>query len=168
MARTKNYIAFDGDESYMSYLNLLRWSADDSCEFSINNSHEINYANDDSLPDSIKKQLQQRLDKSKNMILIIDKAIKYNRKGIVEYEIKYAMRNNLPIILVYKGYSSTDNNTDSLWKNTLSMMIPKYLREAPKDNKYCLICPFAISIIHKAMSYTHTNLPQAGFNWHWR
>lgn len=166
--RTKNYIAFDGDESYMSYLNLLRWNADNKCEFTINNAHNINYANDDSLPESIKKQLKARLDSSKNMVLIIDKAIKYNRKGIVKYEINYALRNKLPIILVFKGYSSTDTNNDKLWNDKLKPLIPQCLLNEPEYNIYCLISPFTINVINSAIKYTKNNLPQAGFNWLWR
>src|SRR5688572_8789854 len=104
--RTKTYIAFDGDQDLMSFRTIQGWSADKSNAFFLNNAHEINYARDDSLPTSIINQLRERLEVSTNFVLIVGTALNRNRKGILQYETKYALRNKLPIILVYKGFTA--------------------------------------------------------------
>jgi hypothetical protein len=166
--RTATYIAFDGDSDLMSYRTIQGWNQNTKIPFSIEDAHELNNSRDDSLPESIQKQLKARLDKSKNMLLIIGDKTNKNRKGILRYEINYALRNDLPIFLVYKGYSSLfDDNTPELWKQTLEPQIPKVLRE--EENKYCLVCPFSHDILVQGIhKYDKYSLPQKGYTWHWR
>ena len=166
MARTRNYIAFDGDSDLMSYRTIQSWVTDNESGFSLNNAHDINTARDDSLPDSIINQLRERLDRSKNLLLLIGEKTKGNRKGILKYEINYALRNKLPIILVFIGFSSSDSNTENLWKEKLFPKIPTYLTEA--TDKYCLVCPFTKDVLAKAViSYSNNSLPNAGYTWFW-
>ena len=47
-------------------------------------------------------------------------------------------------------------------------LLPKCLKDVSKENKYCLICPFTIDVINKAMIYTNNNLPKCGYNLYWR
>ena len=167
--RTKNYIAFDGDEDIMSYRTIQGWDRDTNCSFHLNDAHNINYCNDDSLPESICKQLKERLDCSKNFILIIGNNINRNRKGIVQYEINYALRYKLPIILIFKGYSDNINNTDQLWQKELFPKIPKLIQDA--QEKYCLVSPFTRNALEYAMNtYSNNNLPysNSGYTWNWR
>ena len=67
--RTKTYIAFDGDSDLMSYRTVQSWDRDDS-SFSLNDAHDINYARDGSLPQSIINQLRERLNVSKNLVAL--------------------------------------------------------------------------------------------------
>jgi hypothetical protein len=166
--RTATYIAFDGDSDLMSYRTIQSWNQDIKTPFSIEDAHELNNAWDDSLPESIQKQLKIRLDRSKNMLLIIGDQTNKNRKGILQYEINYALRNNLPIFLVYKSYSSIlHENTEKLWKNELEPKIPKFLREA--QSKYCLVSPFTRDILIQGIHHYYIyNLPKLGYTWHWR
>ena len=125
--RTKTYIAFDGDADLMSYRTIQSWSADPKYPFNLNDAHDINYARDDSLPESIINQLRERLKVSKHLVLIIGSKTNRNRKGILQYEIRYALRNSLPIILVLKGFSSDDDHTKELWNSELRPKIPAVL-----------------------------------------
>src|SRR2546430_1566672 len=93
LGRTKTYIAFDGDTDLMSYRTIQAWSADPKHPFVLNDAHDINYARDDSLPESIINQLRERLDVSKHLVLLIGSATNRNRRGILQYEIRYALRN---------------------------------------------------------------------------
>ena len=164
--RTKNYIAFDGDEDIMSYRTIQSWDRDANCTFHLNDAHDINYCYDDSLPESICKQLKERLDCSKNFVLIIGNNINKNRKGIIQYEINYALRYKLPIVLVFKGYSENINNSDSLWYNELFAKIPQLIRNT--DEKYCLVSPFTRRAIEHAINnYSNNYLPKRGYTWNW-
>ncbi len=166
--RTKSYIAFDGDADLMSYRTIQGWSADPRHPFVLNDAHELNYARDDSLPESICRQLQERLDVSRNFVLIVGSATNKNRKGIMQYEIRYALRNVLPIFLVFKGYSSTDGyDWTKLWANVLYPMLPLVLREWSGD-KYCLLSPFTREVIVGAIEqYSNVYLPEKGYSWKW-
>jgi Thoeris protein ThsB, TIR-like domain len=170
--RTKTYIAFDGDADLMSYRTIQGWSADKSNPFELNDAHELNYARDDSLPESIIAQLQERLEKSTNFLLIIGSETNKNRKGIMQYEIRYALRNTLPIFLVYKRYSTdqwySSSNKDEWnkhWFATMKPKLPLVLRETDQT-EYCLICPFTREVVARVIgTYNHLKLPSHGYTW---
>lgn len=164
--RTKTYIAFDGDTDLMSYRTVQGWDSDDT-SFSLNDAHEVNYARDDSLPQSIINQLKERLDVSKNVAIIIGSKTKGNRRGILKYELNYALRNKLPIILLFKGCDASLLNNKKLWEDKLRPLIPSVITKA--DEKYCLICPFTRnSLGGAARTYSNNSLPQRGYVWHWK
>jgi hypothetical protein len=166
--RTKTYIAFDGDTDLMSYRTIQAWSADPKYPFTLNNAHELNWARDDSLPESIINQLRERLDASKHLVLIVGSATNKDRKGILQYEIRYALRNALPITLVFKGYSSDDENTERLWNEKLLPNIPAVLRSWTED-KYCLVCPFTREVVVSAITtFSNNHLPSKGYTWYWK
>lgn len=166
--RTKTYIAFDGDTDLMSYRTIQSWSADPKYPFVLNDAHEINWARDDSLPESIINQLRERLQVSKHLVLIVGSATNKNRKGILQYEIRYALRNALPIILVFKGSSSDDENSKELWQTKLLPKIPAVLKDWAED-KYCLVCPFAREVVVSAIqTYSNNHLPSKGYTWRWK
>ncbi len=164
--RTKTYVAFDGDTDLMSYRTVQSWDRDDS-SFSLNDAHDVNYSRDDSLPESIINQLRARLNLSKNIALIIGSKTKENRKGILKYELNYALRNRLPIFLFYKGYDANTQKSDLLWKNHLLPKIPTVITEA--EEKYCLICPFTKNAFGSAAkAYSNNKLPNAAYTWWWK
>lgn len=167
--RTKTYIAFDGDADLMSYRTIQSWSSDPKYPFTLNDAHDINYSKDDSLPESIINQLRKRLDASKHVVLLIGSKTNKNRKGILQYEIRYALRHTLPIILVFIGFSSDDKNTDDLWYKNLQPKIPAVLREH-EGKKYCLVCPFTRELVIKAIAtYSNNNLPSSeNYTWYWK
>ncbi len=97
--RTKIYVAFDGDTDIHYYYLMKAWGKNENFDFELEDAHEINYSNDSSQVESIKKQLKIRLDRSKIFILLVGENTKYLRK-FVPWEIEYAIKNDLPIIIV--------------------------------------------------------------------
>ncbi len=69
--RTRTYIAGDwtGDENLIS--KLYEWNENERLNLSFTDAHELMQARDDSLPCSIKKSLAERLNASKNFVLIV-------------------------------------------------------------------------------------------------
>ncbi len=166
--RTKTYIAFDGDEDLMSYRTIQSWSADETVAFSLNDAHELTFARDDSLPESIINQLGPRLEASKHMVLIVSGKTSRNRKGILKYELNYALKHALPIILIFKGFSETDRNTLALWQKKLLPRIPSVVSRWQGD-KYCVVCPFTRNAVCSAIQrFSHRSLPSKGYEWCWQ
>ena len=165
--RTKIYIAFDGDSDLMSYRTLQSWHGNDAISFNLNDAHDVNTAKDDSLPESIIKQLKERLDVSKILILLIGEKTKNNRKGILKYELQYALKNKIPIVLVFIGFSGDDEKNTDLWSNTLKPKVPSVVINS--DIKYTLISPFTKKAIEYAIKkYSNNNLPSEGYTWNWK
>jgi hypothetical protein len=97
--RTKIYVAFDGDSDIHYYYLMKAWTNNDNFNFEINDAHDLNYAKDTSLEESIKSQLRERLHSSKAMVLLVGEKTKYLHK-FVKWELEYALKNYLPIIAV--------------------------------------------------------------------
>lgn len=125
--RTKTYIAGDwtGDENLIS--NLKFWNESSRWSLSYSDAHELTQARDTSLPCSIKKSLEERLDASKTFVLVVGEHTESLTKGgcrhcgsysiiggchrsgtvdhrsFIEYECEYAVRNHLKIVVLYNG-----------------------------------------------------------------
>ena len=167
MPRTRVYTAFDGDTDIAYYRTLQMWSANSRIDFNLNDAHDLSYARDDSLPESIINQLRIRLDASKSFILIVGEKTKTNRKGILKWEIGYALRNKLPILLAFVGFDGTETNTAELWQNSLMPKIPTAIVD--EEEKYCLVSPFTKTAIeHFITTYTNNALPGKGNTWLWK
>ena len=165
--RTKTYIAFDGDSDLMSYRTVQSWSANQALSFNLKDAHDVNYARDDSLPQSIIIQLRARLDVSKIVILLVGDKTKYNRRGILKYELQYALGNNLPLLLAFIGFEPTQSNTSELWNRYLQPKIPSVLLNATEI--YALVSPFTrVAVEHAVKTYSHLQLPEQGYTWNWR
>ena len=165
--RTKTYIAFDGDSDLMSYRTVQSWSANQAISFNLNDAHNVNEARDDSLPQSIINQLRERLDASKIVVLLVGDRTKHNRKGILKYELQYALRNKLPILLAFIGFEAAHSNTSELWSKYLYPKVPSVLLDA--SEKYVLVSPFTRTAFeHAVRVYSHQSLPEQGYTWNWR
>ena len=53
--RNKTYVAFDGDNDIHYYRLMCAWKQNDATLFSFFDAHDLNYARDTSLEESIKK-----------------------------------------------------------------------------------------------------------------
>jgi hypothetical protein len=108
--RTKIYVAFDGDTDIHYYYLMKAWTKNEKFDFEINDAHDINYSRDTSLAQSIKNQLRVRLQNSRVFILLVGENTKYLRK-FVPWEIEYALKNAMPIIVVnLNGRRDRDND----------------------------------------------------------
>lgn len=97
--RDRIYTVFDGDSDIHYFYLMKAWTNNDNFDFEIKDAHDLNYAKDTSLEESIKAQLRTRLQGSKAMILLVGEKTKYLYK-FVRWELEYALNNNLPIIAV--------------------------------------------------------------------
>lgn len=122
--RNKTYIAFDGDNDIHYYRLMCAWKQNDNTSFSFFDAHDLNYARDTSLEESIKSQLRERLDNSRTFVLLIGEKTRYLRK-FVPWEIDQALRRDLPIICVnINGKRSRDESfCPSRLRNELAIHI---------------------------------------------
>ncbi|WP_288456851.1 TIR domain-containing protein [uncultured Sphingomonas sp.] len=107
--RNGTYIAFHADgqknptaSDIKYYRTIKMWHENDGINFNFVNSHEkVAAVRDTSQAATIKRSLRERLDNSKNFLLIIGQTTK-NDTDFVPYEIQYAADTcELPFILVY-------------------------------------------------------------------
>lgn len=110
--RNGTYIAFhaegssDPTVSDIKYYRMMKaWHEHDAVEFCFVNSHEkVSAVRDGSQMATIKRSLRERLDNSKNMILIVGERTKFDT-DFVPYEIAYAVDTcRIPLIVTYVGY----------------------------------------------------------------
>ena len=122
--RTKTYIAADWDTDKDAVDILTRWNTSNYWGLSFGDAHELSQCRSDSTNNcNIKKNCSQNLDHSKCFVLIIGANTKTLRAGycmycknyyccnytyksnksFVEFECDYAIRNNLPIIVLYNS-----------------------------------------------------------------
>jgi len=122
--RTRTYIAADWTGDKDAVEKLIEWKENKRLSLDFLDAHELSESSDDSLNCTIKKNCSGNLDRSKYFVLIVGdktkelragycsycskhKSCSYIRanKSYVEYECDYAVRNNLPIIVLYNSTS---------------------------------------------------------------
>jgi hypothetical protein len=108
--RNKTYACFDGDTD-MRYFNLLKaWHANDRYDFSYYDAHSLTQARDSSTEESIKRSLRDRLNNTREFLLLIGANTK-NLYRYVRWEIEIALKLELPIIAVnLNGVRGMDAN----------------------------------------------------------
>lgn len=135
------------------------WSANDSIEFSLVNSHEKTGAvRDTSLRETLRTRLLERLRNSKNFLLIATSNTKLDTDW-VPFEISQAIdQYELPIIAAYPDYEAIFKPADlaQYWPNALAMRIHN-------QSAKVIHVPFRMEAIKDAIStFSPTNLPPNG------
>ena len=95
--RNKTYVCFDGDNDFYYYSLMKAWKQNDGLPFNFFDAHDLNYAWDTSLEESIKRQLRERLNNSKILVVLIGENTRYLYK-FVRWEMEQALNLDLPII----------------------------------------------------------------------
>jgi hypothetical protein len=95
--RNRVYVAFDGDNDMHYYRLMTAWKQHDGFTFDFENAHDLNYARDTSLEETIKRRLRERLANTKVFVLLIGGSTKFLYK-FVRWEIEQALSLRLPII----------------------------------------------------------------------
>lgn len=95
--RNKTYIAFDGDNDMHYYRLMTAWKAYDGFSLNFHNAHDLNTARDSSQEESIKRQLRERFENSKLLVVLIGANTRHLTK-FVKWELEVALRLALPII----------------------------------------------------------------------
>ena len=122
--RNRTYLSFDGDNDIHYYRLMRAWKQSDNTAFSFYDAHDLNYARDTSLEESIKRQLLVRFQNSKTFVLLIGEKTRYLYK-FVRWEIEQALSRGLPIICVnLNGQKFQDTNRcPPILKNELAIYI---------------------------------------------
>lgn len=127
------YIAFHANdtpnptESDIKYYNTMKmWKVRDDDDFSFVNSHEkTSSVRDTSKKETLRRALVERLNNSKNMVLIIGETTRFDTDW-VPFEIEHAIDQcSLPIIAAYPKYDAITAPAllASLWPKALSERI---------------------------------------------
>lgn len=134
--RTRTYISADWDHDLDAVKKLYEWNNNKRLGLSFTNAHELSECrSDETYNCNIKRNCSQNLKHSKNFVLIIGSHTKTLRAGYcmyceefkhcpyvytenksyIQFECDYAIRNDLPIIVLYKSlYIHPDLCIDSI------------------------------------------------------
>ncbi|MBY0554879.1 TIR domain-containing protein [bacterium] len=123
--RTRTYVAFDATEDIRYYRLMQAWTAHDDFEFDFNDAHELTTIRQDSIEDSIKASLRERMKNSKILVVLVGEKTKNLRK-YVPWEIEIALKADLPIIVVNLNKTKRKDDTlcPELLKSALAIHIP--------------------------------------------
>ncbi|GAA4035714.1 TIR domain-containing protein [Sphingomonas rosea] len=152
--RNGTYIAFhaegktDPTASDIRYYRMMKaWHENDDIDFKFINSHDkVEAVKDSASKSKIKQSLEDRLDNSKNMVLIVGPKTHLDT-DFVPHEIEYAVDVcGIPVIVVYTGYTSILNPASHRheWPAALTKRID--------DKSVCAIhIPFKQKVIDTAI-----------------
>jgi hypothetical protein len=168
--RNGTYIAFhaggstDPTASDIKYYRILKaWHEHDDIDFKFINSHDkVAGVRDTSKNETLRRSLIERLNNSKNIVLIIGPTTRLDTDW-VPFEITYAVdRCELPIIAAYTGYEwiTAPRHLRQLWPPTLASRIDNNTARA-------IHVPFKQRAIDDAIrQFSHENLPATALNYY--
>jgi len=134
--RNKTYVAF-ASENIKLYRLMEAWRDNDRIDFDFFDAHDLYVSRDTSKPETIKRNLRQRMSNAKQIVLIGTPEAK--RKGgdgnsFLAYEVDVMMEYDLPVVVANSGGS----------KNIERSLIPSPLLDA---DYYTLSVAFSPAII---------------------
>ncbi|MEX0946898.1 MAG: TIR domain-containing protein [Acidimicrobiia bacterium] len=99
--RNKTYVAFASEDIH-NYRLMTAWRANENIEFEFVNAHDIYAARDSSTPETIKRRLRERLNNTKQVVLLGSSAAR--RKGgdgssFLAYEVGAIISLGLPVVV---------------------------------------------------------------------
>jgi sugar-specific transcriptional regulator TrmB len=97
--RNKTYVGFDADTDMHYYRLMQAWKASKHIDFNFYNVHDINPNPNLTSEVTIKRQLRERFENTKNFVLLVGENTK-NLYRYVRWEIEEAIERKLPIIVV--------------------------------------------------------------------
>jgi hypothetical protein len=138
--RNKTYVAFASEDIHL-YRLMEAWRDNDKIDFNFSDAHDLYISRDTSKPETIKRNLRQRMSNAKQIIIIGTpeaKAKGGDGKSFLAYEVDVMMEYDLPVVVANSGGS----------KNIERSLIPKPLLDA---DYYTLSVSFSPSIIKFAL-----------------
>lgn len=138
--RNKTYIAF-ASEDIRSYYLMQAWRDNNHIAFNFYDAHDINTARDTSLPETIKRRLRERMNNTKQVVLLGSPTAR--RKGgdgvsFLAHEVKVALELDLPIVIAHLDGSRQGPHSN----------IPQPLLDS---GRYMLSVSFQAAIIIRAL-----------------
>lgn len=95
--RNKAYVCFDGDTDIRYYRLMKAWHENENFDFAFYDAHDLMQARDSSSEETIKRSLRERLNNSREFIVLIGENTK-NLTKFVRWEMEVALKLELPII----------------------------------------------------------------------
>lgn len=111
--RNKTYVAF-ASENISSYRLMEAWRENENIDFEFFDAHDLYISRDTSQPETIKRNLRERLKNAKQIVLLGSSDAK--KKGsdgasFLAHEVKVLMEFNLPVVVVnLDGDRTIDRN----------------------------------------------------------
>jgi hypothetical protein len=150
------YVAFNGcgtaepTKSDIKHYDLLKaWDANKFIDFEFVNSHDKTcQVRDDSLPETLKSRLSERLANSKLLCLIVTDRTK-NSSTILDYEIISAIdTREIPVVVAY-----VDKEVIKSVTSDLKDKLPKVLKtRIDRNQAKVLFIPFKLKAVKKAFA----------------
>lgn len=138
--RNKTYVAF-ASENIRLYRLMEAWRENDKIDFSFFDAHDLFVSRDTSKPETIKRNLRERMKNAKQVVIVgTPEAKKKGGDGVsfLAYEVAVMMEFNLPVVIAnHDGDKNIDKN-----------FIPTPLLNA---NYYTLSVAFSPKIIKFAL-----------------
>lgn len=109
--RNKTYVIFDGDNDMWAYAYMKGWKNNENIDFNFYDAHDIKPLTDKASNETyIKKRLRERMENTKQVIVLVGESTKYLYK-YVRWEIELAIELDLPIVVVnLNRLRNMDNN----------------------------------------------------------
>jgi hypothetical protein len=138
--RNKTYVAF-ASEDITSYRLMEAWRENKNIDFDFFDAHDLYISRDTSRPETIKRNLRERMKNAKQIVLLGSPSAK--KKGgdgvsFLAYELQVAIELNLPIVVSHLDGSRSGNSAN----------YPKPLTDA---NYYAISVSFQPAIIKYAL-----------------
>jgi hypothetical protein len=112
--RNKTYVAF-ASEDIRSYRLMEAWRDNDNIEFDFSDAHDLYIARDTSKPETIKRNLRERMKNAKQVVLLGSPDAKTKAgdgKSFLAYELEVALELNLPIVVAHIDGSRKGNSSN--------------------------------------------------------
>jgi hypothetical protein len=138
--RNKTYVAF-ASEDISSYRLMEAWRDNDKIDFSFYDAHDLYESRDTSKPETIKRNLRERMKNAKQIVLLGSPNARTkggDGKSFLAYELEVAQELALPIVVAHLDGSRSGN-----WKN-----YPKPLAD---NDYYTMSVSFQVAIIKHAL-----------------
>lgn len=138
--RNKTYVAFASENIHL-YRMMEAWRDNQKIDFNFSDAHDLYISRDTSKPETIKRNLRQRMSNAKQIVLVgTSEAKKKGSDGVsfLAYEVAVMMEFGLPIVVTnHDGDRTVDRN-----------FIPRPLLDA---NYHTLSVSFQPAIIKYAL-----------------
>ncbi len=100
--RNKTYVAF-ASEHIRDYRMMEAWRDNEHIAFDFHDAHDLVTALDTSLPETIRRRLRERLNNTKQVILLVGDVTRRKAadpNSFLYYEVETIARLNLPVVFV--------------------------------------------------------------------
>ncbi|NKY60536.1 TIR domain-containing protein [Nocardia flavorosea] len=128
--RNKTYVAF-ASENIHCYRLMEAWRDNKNIDFDFFDAHDLFISNDSSQPETIKRNLRQRMKNAKQIVLLGSSDAKRkggDGKSFLAHEVKVAIEFNLPIVV-------------SNIKDTTNRAVDRSIIPTPLlDDSYYMMC----------------------------